>query len=613
MPLTYGFRGYQPRAQTYVHPFTGAVIATPVLDLSSVLGPTGYADRSPTGANGAPVGAPANARGVYEDAIKFGGVRDALNCGSNAPLDIAGDISLGLWVCPRSAPAGNYSFLAKSDGAAAGWFLYIPASGIVSMYFYVGPTNVTGVNSILYKWTHVQATVQSSVCRLFIDGLQERRTAATMSDSAAASLYVGDWRGTSYWLDGLIELPQVWSGALSPEQVYRNYLQAKDVPIYYDTFESYAVTPVAKAAGSKCGPFRMIGGTSLVTVDAGGRHWVQGSGAGANDSSMKWPEDCAYGTYEFTLRKANAGSSISFMPIASSGTIPLLTAGQNGYSILVNANEAIAFYRVTGAGTTLLSFTANGYISNVDDYDFRLVRRVGGQSTVYLRGGAFPDWTLMDASASGTNPSTDNTYTAAPFCLATLGADDRISGIRFFRVCERPASFPWEFSTGTYSGIVSGSTVWMRCVTAGVTYLPKDLDWQTAIFGLYKGADANVTDVCFVASEIGGTTFANQNGYCLRMSADERLQLIRMSGGIETPVAETAAAYVDLMTEYQIKITHNGTTNAYDFFIQGGAYTTWTATGLSAVLGIHTSSNYWTQDLDASDRIMAPQFYKDLR
>jgi hypothetical protein len=41
MSQVYGFKGYQPRAVPYVNKFTGAVIATPVLDLSSVRGPAG--------------------------------------------------------------------------------------------------------------------------------------------------------------------------------------------------------------------------------------------------------------------------------------------------------------------------------------------------------------------------------------------------------------------------------------------------------------------------------------------------------------------------------------------------------------------------------------------
>lgn len=402
-----------------------------------------------------------------------------------------------------------------------------------------------------------------------------------------------------------VEQPQLWNGAISPEQVYRNYLAAKDVPIYYDTFESYAVTPVAKSVGARCGPYRVLSNSLSVVVDAAQQHWVQGGGGGVS----QWPENDAYGTYEFDFRKEQDATTEVYLILGNTDAA-WNAATQNGYAFRFTAvNHEIQFWRVTGgAFAVALLITGAGYISLDTSYRIRAVRRISGVWSIYIKGGAFVDWTLITPTAPYVQPSGDNTYKDGLFHAMAFDSPSKVSGITRLRVCERPASFPWEFSTGTYAGVVSGSTIWMRCATAGVTFLPKDLDWTSCTFGLYKGADANVTDVCFVTSEIGGTTFANQNGYCLRASADERLQLIRMDAGVETLIAQTAAAYVALTTEYQIKITHNGTTNAYDFLIRGGAYADWTVTGLAAVLGIYTSSNYFTNDLDAGDRVTAPSF-----
>ncbi len=609
MPPVFGFHALPKRAETYRHPFTGAVIATPVLDLSSVRGPQGYADRSGYGNWGVPVDGPVDARGVFDEGQKFDGVNDTINCGSNASLDIGGDISAGCWAFVRGA---DQVVLSKSDNAVAGWIFYIvPATGFLQAYYFAGGAgSVTGTIDVRNRWAHLFFTVSDTVARVFVDGLQNNRGAFVVSDAAADPLYIGSYRGSSLWLDGATEIPQVFSGALSPEQIYKKYLEAKEVPIYYDTFESYAVTPVAKAVGSMCGPYRVLANTLQVVVDAAQKHWVQGGGEGV----AQWPEDSGYGTWEFDFRKEQDAAVEVYMLLGSVNAV-WNNAAQNGYIVYFTAaTNELRMYLVTGgAGVGVVCATDANFIADNTTYRIRIVRRVGGQWTAYIKGGAYVDWVLVTGGAPFTLPQTENTYTAGQFHTLTLNSPSKVSGITRTRVCERPASFPWEFSTGAYAGVVSGSTVWMRCLTAGVTYLPKDLDRQTAVFGLYKGADANVTDICFVASEIGGTTFANQNGYCLRVSADERLQLIRMSGGVETLVAETAAAYVAITTEYQIKITHNGTTNAYNFYIMGGAYADWTATGLGAVLGIHTSSNYWTQDLDADDRITAPQFYADLR
>jgi hypothetical protein len=610
MSQVYGFRGYQPRAQTYVNPFTGAVIATPVLDLSSVRGPAGYADRSATGANGAPIGAPANARGVFDEAIKFGAFGNALNCGSNAPLDVAGDISVGCWASILSIASVSY-IMYKTVFGGLGYVLTLDgtgggAPGCMRVYSGALATIIVGATSNFGAFRHLFFTASGAVIRLFVDGLQDARGAlASNLNDPAANLMIS---GTAISFAGSIELPQVYNGALSPEQVYRNYLLAKDVPIYYDTFESYAVTPVAKAAGSMCGPYRVLANTMSIVVDVAGKKWVVGASAGLYGEGMSnWPELAGYGTWDIDMRRDIAALDWYYSFFLSA---PGYTVGQ-GYMLVVTSNGAVSLWRDNAGAVVALFTTANGVTSAGVDYTFRIVRRVGGQFAVYVKGGVYPDFALLNT------PVTDNTYTSGTYhgpLLLTSGTDrSRIGTVKLTRVCERPASFPWEFSTGTYAGLVSGSTIWMRCLTAGVTYLPKDLDWQTCTFGLYKGGGANVTDVLFVASEIGGSTFANQNGYVLRVAADESVQLIRTTAGVEAaPTAQTAAGYVALTTEYQIKITHNGTTNAYEFYIMGGAYTTWTLM-FAATLGIHTSSNYHVTDLDGDDRTTAPSFYTDLR
>ena len=610
MPLVYGFRQYQPRAQVYVHPFTGAVIATPVLDLSSDLGPQGYSDRSGTGANGVPVGGPVSARGVFDEAIKFGGVRDTLNCGSNAPLDIAGDISGCIWMRPQGVPAG---YIMSKTNNASGWqFIH---NGVADQrlvfYTYNGPFAVTSAKSVYgAALRHCAFSCASNIARIFIDGLQDGRGVVSMTDAAAESLWIASWRNIISWSEMTVELPQLWSGALSPERVYQNYLQAKNAPVYYDTFEGYAVTPVAKAVGSRCGPYRVLSNSLSVVADAAQQHWVQGGGSGV----AQWPDNDAHGMWEFDFRKEQDGTAEVYL-ISGDADGAWNAATQNGYAFRFTAvNHEIQLWRITGGALTVaLLNTAAGFLALNTSYRIRVIRRVGGTWNTYIKGGAYVDWMLIPPAAPYTQPATDNTYKTGQFHAMAFDSPSKVSAITRLRTCERPASFPWEFSTGTYAGVVSGSTVWMRCLTAGVTYLPKDLDWQTAIFGLYKGADANVTDFLFVASEIGGSTFANQNGYVLRLAADESVQLIRTTGGVEAaPTAQTAAGYVALTTEYEFKITHNGTTNAYEFFIRGGAYANWTLM-FAATLAIHTSSNYAIWDLDADDRATAPVFYSDLR
>jgi len=607
VPATSGFRGYQPRAQIFKNAFTGAVIATPVLDLSAVRGPQGYADRSGTGANGVPIGAPCNVRGVFDEGVRFGGVNDGLNCGSNVPLDIAGDISAMCWVHSRSGL--TQGLIVKTDGAT-GWGLYLLPSGLVSAYLYSGALSISGTSNVLFRWAHAALSVKSNVCRIFTDGLQEARSACVMSDAPASSLYCGF---TSWPVSGLIELPQVYNGALSPEQVYRNYLQASQVPIYYDTFESYAVTPVAKAVGSMCGPFRVTANSLLITADAAGKKWVQGGVVGFCYGVGDWTEYNAYGTWEFDFVKGEDATDTPYFGMVCNTKTGYGTAGLNGYMFGNGVTEYLQLYRITNGGVALAIIITVAATVVGTAYRCRITRRVGGQFTLYLKGGAYPDWTLLEAVGGSTNPTTDNTYTSGQFFNTVARGSDKLSGFLRTRTCERPASFPWEFSaTGTWAGLVSASTIWMRCLTSGNVYLPKDLDWQTCDLKLYKGADANVTDVLLVATELGGATAASQNGYCLRLSADERVQLCRIDNGVVTVLVQTAAAYVAITTEYSFHVTRVGTTGAFVVSILGGAYATWTE-AVTVTDNTYTMGNYFNVDIDADDRITAPVFAGSLK
>jgi hypothetical protein len=496
----------------------------------------------------------------------------------------------------------------KANGANLGWGMWLDAAGRAYGLFYGGGVSVLqGISVIVNKWSHVLMTAQGTVGRLFVDGLQEDRKAVTMSSADAVNLYIGG-PGFAAYYNGSIELPQVWNGALSPEQVYKNYLQAKDVPIYYDTFESYAVTPVAKAAGSMCGPFMVTANSLLITVDAAGKKWVQGGVVGFNYGVGDWTEDNAYGTWEFDWVKGEDATDTPYFGIICNTKTGYGTAGLNGYMFASSPTEAVVFYRITNGAVAVVPMVSVAPVVVVGTaYRFRITRRVGGQFTLYIKGGAFSDWTLVDCSGTGTtNPATDNTYTSGQFFNTVVRASDKISGILRTRTCERPASFPWEFLSGTYAGIVSGSTIWMRCITAGVTYQPFDGKPGTYEFGVYKGADANVADTLF-GTEILGATGANQNGYGVRLSSDERVQLIRMDAGVVTVVAQTAAAYVALATEYRLTVTWSSA-SSWSIWIQGGAYTAKTLAIGPVTDATYTQTLYLLHDLDADDRVVAPVY-----
>jgi hypothetical protein len=601
MPLTYGFRQYPPRAQLYTHPFTGATIATPVLDLvTDQTGVGTLADRSGYGNNGTVVGDPTGARGVFADAQKLDGVNSYVNCGSLASLDIASDISASIWVSTKSLAALSYLF-SKNDGWFTGWsFRVNNATGLLTANFNAG-SSVSSTNGIgTNRLAHAGFTVKSNVCRVFLDGLQEGRGAVTMTDDGWADLYVGANIGPASYFPGSVELPQEWNGAISPEQMYRNYLQAENAPILHETLETYPATPVAKATGAMCGPFRVASNSMSILIDSDGRHWMYGSGAGVYSfANLLLPQPFSYGTFECSFIRSTVGSGTDIFLIWHDNA----AAGINGYGLGFTSGGMCTMYRYAGGGVAAVPFSVPLVLAIETRYQCRVVRRPGGVWSVYIKGGVYTDWMMVVGGV------VDNTYTLSNSYFGPyIYQNSRITEIRYLYCGVRPPSAPFEISTSGYGGVMSGGIPWTAFSGAGVLFVPKDLDWTKFEFGVYKGADANVLDTCFVASEIGGTTFANQNGYCLRLAADESIQLIRMDAGVETLITSTAAGFIAITTEYTITITHNGTTNAYDFFISGGGYASGTSIGIAATLGIHVSGNYVTWDCDAGDRVSAPAF-----
>ena len=540
------------------------------------------------------------ARGVFDEGQKFDGVNDTINCGSNPSLDIAQDISAVCWV-NEAVPTALSVLMFKTNGIL-GWYLGMNGLSRPQIYFYNGGAGVGGgggVSIALLRWAHVGFAVAGTVARVFADGLEFARGIVTMSDDGASPLVIVNSGGNRF--NGSIELPQVFSGALSPEQIYRKYLEASACPIYLDDFGSYPVDFAAKTVGAMCGPFRVLNNPMIVTVDTSARHWVSGTTINSI-GRLQLPEVNGYGTLTHRFKR-QAGKDHFFFWIDTGQFF----VAQNGYAVVFTSGGTVRLYRYTAGVFALVIFNNACVTADNTDYECKLVRRVGGQWCVYLKGGAFIDWTLVGG------PATDNTYTNLSVLAPQIDNGGAVSAISLLRVCERPASFPWEFLSGTYAGLVSGSTVWANCLTAGVLFTPKDLDWQTAIFGIRKAA-ATTADILFVASEIGDAGVANQNGYLLRFDgATGIISLCRTTGGVVAVIATTAAAFFAAGVDYEIKVTRNWTTNAYDVLILGGAYADWTSTGLAAVLAIYVSSNYTNFNLTANDRISAPTYYRDIR
>lgn len=136
------------------------------------------------------------------------------------------------------------------------------------------------------------------------------------------------------------------------------------------------------------------------------------------------PTESAYGTWEFDVYKDGDANVPSVVFI--SNTNKYLDSGQNGYEFLINAAEKIYIRKITVGSTGNMMLSADDYVAIKTWYRIRITRSSSGTFTLYIKGGAFTDWTLVGAEA-GANPVTDTSFTTSNYMVFNLAAGDKIA------------------------------------------------------------------------------------------------------------------------------------------------------------------------------------------
>lgn len=127
------------------------------------------------------------------------------------------------------------------------------------------------------------------------------------------------------------------------------------------------------------------------------------------------PSKQAYGTWEFDWYKGGEGNTISCGFI--NDNLKFFDGADYSHSIV--SNESIILYK--GAGTAIIT-TATGYISNNTNYRTRLTRTTSGIITIYIKGGAYINWTLVGTA-------TDTTYNTSNYLVFDIDTNDRVGEV----------------------------------------------------------------------------------------------------------------------------------------------------------------------------------------
>lgn len=225
--------------------------------------------------------------------------------------------------------------------------------------------------------------------------------------------------------DGSMDRIRVWTGLQGDTVASEEYAKGKFKLNYRNDFSGEPVTVTALGSGD-IGGFHIISGTWKITDD-GTDKWNECATAGI--AYIERLE--AFGTVQFDLYKANA--SVTYMLFMADVIGGNSATGQDAYYIALSANEAITLGEVTNGTPSSKGVTASGYINAATKYSIRVTRRFDGQFTMYILGGAFTTWTIVDVSGgSGSNPVTDITTTTSKYTVLDFDAGDKISNIKFW-------------------------------------------------------------------------------------------------------------------------------------------------------------------------------------
>ena len=136
----------------------------------------------------------------------------------------------------------------------------------------------------------------------------------------------------------------------------------------------------------------------------------------------------AYGTFEFDLLKVDASITKIHFISDTKTSFP----DTDGYCFRFMSDEGVRLTRFNGAGGVSELFTTTPILNNDTWYSIKMIRTELGVFTTYIKGGSFgTEYVLIPGVATGSNPSTDNTYIISNFMVLDIDTGDRIKNIKF--------------------------------------------------------------------------------------------------------------------------------------------------------------------------------------
>jgi PKD repeat protein len=188
---------------------------------------TTVADKSPQGNNGVISGASRTSSGRFGKALSFNGAGNWVTINDSPSLDLTNRVTVEAWVYPTTNMAGSYwrTVVAKEHPGGASYYL-AANSDLDKPQFGIGTENwgwyklYGGPLLAANTWTHLAATYDGTIQRLYVNGTQVASRAQTGNMMVSSGpLRIGGTEIWSEFFQGRIDEVRVYNRALSASEI----------------------------------------------------------------------------------------------------------------------------------------------------------------------------------------------------------------------------------------------------------------------------------------------------------------------------------------------------------------------------------------------------------
>lgn len=183
---------------------------------------------------------PQYVNGTFNEALEFDGIQNYVEVEADSSLNLFYNLTIGTWI-RRDDTANRDDLFVKRADADHLYRLNVWSDSKVYFYFGDGSSNDEAESVELIDdtaWHNIVVTFNGSAVIFYIDGVGEtpQATAITFINSSTANLIIGayDTSGSNTF-DGLMDDSQFYNRCLSADEIWENYVHAKDEGNFFST------------------------------------------------------------------------------------------------------------------------------------------------------------------------------------------------------------------------------------------------------------------------------------------------------------------------------------------------------------------------------------------